>query len=227
MIRIVSYNLHSGRDLFWRNRLTQMADTLQDIQADVICLQEVQQNSKFGFHADYLANRLQCEMCFSPTLPLADGSYGIALLTRLPVLRTHAFSLPAKREKRTLLEVTLQWEDTAIIVGNTHCSLSAKSRLAQFQTLLTWAQKRGESPLFLTGDFNSPSVSFSPLLTDCGLAMGQQGTPTMPAFRRRLDYIFASGHWEVRDYSLAAVPWSDHLPVIAELALRESPVPPG
>jgi endonuclease/exonuclease/phosphatase family metal-dependent hydrolase len=227
MIRIVSYNLHSGRDLFWRKRLNRMADTLKAIQADVICLQEVQQNSKFGFQADYLSDQLQCEMCFAPTLALADGSYGIALLTRLPILRTHVYSLPARREQRALLEVSLDWKGTPILVGNTHCSLSAKSRLAQFQALLSWAQRRKNSPLFLAGDFNSPSASFAPLLTDCGRAMGQQEMHTMPAFRRRLDYIFASGHWEVRNYSLAYVHWSDHLPVIAELALRESPVPPG
>lgn len=227
MIRIVSYNIHSGRDLFWRKRLTQMAKTLQAIQADVICLQEVHQNSKFGYQADYLASMLQYGMAFAPALPMGDGYYGNALLTRHPIRYAKTFSLPAKREKRILQEVALLWKGKTILVGNTHCSLSASSRLAQLQLLHTWARQGNESPLFLLGDFNSPSVTFSPLLTDCALELGKERLATLPAFRRRLDYIFASTHWQVQRYSLAAVSWSDHLPVIAELVLCESPTPGG
>ena len=225
MIRIVSYNIHSGRDLFWRKRLTQMAETLHDIQADVICLQEVHQNSKFGNQADYLAHELQYAMDFSPTISLGGGAYGNALLTRHPIVHTRTLSLPAKREKRSLQEVALQWQEMTILVGNTHCSLSARIRHGQLQLLHEWAEQGKKSPLLLLGDFNSPVVTVSPLLTDCALEQGKEKQPTLPSFRRRLDYIFASPHWKVLGYQVVRVPWSDHLPIIAELELRQPPAP--
>ncbi|WP_400164058.1 endonuclease/exonuclease/phosphatase family protein [Brevibacillus sp. TJ4] len=228
MIRIVSYNIHSGRDLFWRKRLRQMAETLHATQADVICLQEVHQNSKFGNQADYLASELQYNMSFSPSIGLGDGAYGNALLTRHPVLHSRSLPLPARREKRTLQEVTLRWKETTILIGNTHCSLFASSRNTQLHLLRAWAQKQGKtSPLLLLGDFNSSAVSLSPPLQDCAVQMGKEQQSTLPSFKRRLDYVFASSHWHVLDYKVVRVSWSDHLPIIAELELSQSPAPEG
>ncbi|EST56367.1 metal-dependent hydrolase [Brevibacillus panacihumi W25] len=220
MIRVISYNIHSGRDLFWRNRLVQMARTLLALDADVICLQEVHENSKYGYQAQYLSEQLSYTLVFSPSIALADGFYGNALLTRLPCKESGSILLPAKREKRTLLSATLLLQGREIRVWNTHCSLQAGSRAMQVQRLRSLAAEDLETPLLLFGDFNASNVSFAPDLLDCALEMGKEGMPTLPAFRRRLDYIFASSHWWIKRYSLSPVAWSDHVPVIAELELR-------
>jgi endonuclease/exonuclease/phosphatase family metal-dependent hydrolase len=221
MIRVVSYNIHSGRDLFWRKRLEQMASALNDLNADVICLQEVHQNSKYGYQASYLAEQLHYHVQFAPSIQLADGFYGNAVLTRLACSCSHTLFLPAKKEKRTLLQTSLDWQGREILVWNTHCSLQAASRTSQLQLLETLARQVQNTPLLLFGDFNAPNVTFAPMLFDCALELGKASLPTLPAFRRRLDYIFASPHWQVRKYSLSTVSWSDHVPVIAELDLQE------
>jgi endonuclease/exonuclease/phosphatase family metal-dependent hydrolase len=220
MIRVVSYNIHSGRDLFWRKRLEQMAVTLHDLNADVICLQEVHQNSKYGYQASYIAGQLQYHLEFAPSIQLADGFYGNAVLTRLACTGSQIHFLPANKEKRTLLQTTLVWQGQKILVWNTHCSLQAASRASQMQMLVRLAQEVQDTPLLLLGDFNASTITFTPSLYDCALQRGKDKMPTLPAFRRRLDYIFASPHWQVHQYSLSTVSWSDHVPVIAELDLQ-------
>lgn len=219
MLRVVCYNIHSGRDLFWRKRLTHMANTLKALEADVIGLQEVHQNSRFGFQASYLADRLQYEMAFSPSITFADGHFGNALLTRLPLKEYAICQLPARKEKRTLLQTVLSWQGIDISVWNTHCSLNQASRSSQLQQIAALAGSQMDMPRLLLGDFNASDVSFTPILVDCAIEQGKEKMPTLPAFRRRLDYVFASTHWQVANYRLLPVSWSDHVPLIAELVL--------
>ncbi|CAJ1003208.1 MULTISPECIES: endonuclease/exonuclease/phosphatase family protein [Bacillales] len=219
MIRVVSYNIHSGRDLFWRKRLNEMAATLREMQADVIGLQEVHQNGKYGFQAAYLADALEYEFAFAPSITIADGHYGNALLTRLPVEHVGRLDLPAKKEKRCALQATLSCAGIHISCWVTHCSLNQASRLAQIKLLTDKAAKMN-TPLLLMGDFNAVNVSFAPMLTDCALATGQDRLATLPTFRRRIDYLFASSHWRIIHYDVAPVKWSDHLPIIADLELQ-------
>ncbi|MFD2369687.1 endonuclease/exonuclease/phosphatase family protein [Brevibacillus sp. GCM10020057] len=222
MLRAVSYNIHSGRDLFWRKRLVQMAQTLQELQPDIIGLQEVHQNSKYGDQAAHIAEQLGYEYVFAPSIPLADGYYGIALLTRLPVASSQVIPLPAKREKRTLLTVNVTWAGQNISIWNTHCSLNQASRRYQLQRLTELTRAQRDIPRLLMGDFNSSAISFSPYYVDCAKELGKESLHTIPAFRRRLDYIFASHHWQVCSYELSPVSWSDHLPVIVDLRLLDA-----
>jgi endonuclease/exonuclease/phosphatase family metal-dependent hydrolase len=222
MLRVVSYNIHSGRNLFWRKRLGEMAATLRELEADVIGLQEVHQNSKYGYQAAYLADRLECEYIFSPSITVADGYYGNALLTRIPIHRYQTVHLPAKKEQRCLLQSVLGWYGGSIGVWVTHCSLNPMSRLQQMQMLMNEAKLHPQMPLILLGDFNTTTASFEPVLHDCAPVAGKQ-LPTLPAFRRRIDYIFASRHWKILKYELSPARWSDHVPVIATLELTQPP----
>ncbi|GED72793.1 endonuclease [Brevibacillus reuszeri] len=226
MIRIVTYNIHSGRDLWWRKRLPQMAETLKALNPDVIGLQEVHQNSKYGYQASFLADSLGYHLAFSPSIPISDGEYGNALLTRLPCTpsTTATIHLPAKKEKRTLLQASLNWREKEIAVWVTHCSLNQTSRSVQLNLLTKLARQQSNLPLLLIGDFNASLISFQPILMDCAASQGKQQLPTLPAFRRRLDYIFASPHWHVKSYFTSNVPWSDHVPIIADLELLQSPI---
>lgn len=219
MLRAVSYNIHSGRDLFWRKRLVQMARTLKELNPDIIGIQEIHQNSKYGYQGRYLAEQLQYHLAFSPSIALADGHYGNALLTRLPLHGIETIELPAKREKRSLLQASLSWMGKEISVWITHCSLNRASRASQVKLLTSLASHQPDVPLLLLGDFNAPEISFAPLLADCAVLQGMEKYSTMPALRRRLDYIFASKHWKPTNYSLSPVTWSDHVPIMAELQL--------
>lgn len=146
MVRVVSYNIHSGRDLFWRKRLNEMAATLRELQADVIGLQEVHQNGKYGFQAAFLADALEYEFAFAPSIPIADGYYGNALLTRLPVEHVGRLDLPARKEKRCVLQASLFCSGTRVSFWVTHCSLNQASRLEQMKLLTDKAAKKKHPP---------------------------------------------------------------------------------
>ncbi|MFS0919138.1 endonuclease/exonuclease/phosphatase family protein [Brevibacillus sp. 179-C 1.1 NHS] len=223
-MRVVSYNIHSGRDLWWRKRLTEMTRTLHDLQPDLIALQEVHQNGKYGYQASYIADQLQYHLAFAPSITISDGHYGNALLSRYTLENIDAILLPARKEQRTLLLASFQWQGRTITACVTHCSLNQVSRQAQLQLMSALIHQHAKTPLLLMGDFNASHVSFTPHLMDCALVSGQEKKPTLPAFRRRLDYIFASRHWNIDHYELLPVNWSDHVPVIADLSLPVSPV---
>lgn len=227
MLRAVTYNIHSGRDLWWRKRLNEMTRTLHELQPDIIGLQEIHQNSKYGYQASYMADQLQYHLAFAPSITISDGHYGNALLSKYPLDHISTTMLPARKEKRTLLRATLQWMGTTMNVYVTHCSLNQESRLAQLQLMSTYISQHAKTPLLLMGDFNASNVSFTPQLQDSALVKGQEKKPTLPAFRRRLDYIFASRHWSIEQYKLFPVSWSDHVPVIADLRLSKHPVHEG
>lgn len=222
MLRAVSYNIHSGRNLFWRKRLDQMVQALKELDADVIGLQEVHQNPRYGYQADYIAQQLNYEVVFAPSIALAGGFYGNAILSRHPLKDTSVIQLPARREKRTLLTASISWSGREISIWNTHCSLNQASRSLQLQMLKELTAERSEFPRLIMGDFNSSAITLSPYYEDCAVVHGKENLPTIPAFRRRLDYIFASVHWNVCSYDLYPYTWSDHLPVIVNLRLQDT-----
>jgi len=225
MLHVVSYNIHSGRDLFWRKRLKHMSQTLLQLGADVIGLQEVHQNSRYGYQADYLAGQLQYRAIFAPSIPLADGGYGNAVLTRLPVCDSRIVTLPARTESRCVLQTTLLWKGGKIDVWVTHLSLKQVCRNEQLETLKRLIQQSKDRPLILMGDFNTTKAAFPSLLVDCAQETNNHLLPTLPSFQRRIDYLFASPHWHIQQYNVIDVRWSDHVPLSARLELREPPVP--
>jgi endonuclease/exonuclease/phosphatase family metal-dependent hydrolase len=225
MLRVVSYNIHGGKDLFWRNRMVEMAETLSSLEADIIGLQEVHQNDRFGFQAQYLADRLKSDFAYAPALRIGQGAYGNALLTRLPLIYSSAQLLPAKKEPRSLLQAAVKWQGKNANVWVTHCSLDHKSRSTQLQFLSHAIAPHRHEPLILMGDFNIPSVHFTPLLQDCAQAKNRHLLPTLVPFPKRVDFIFASAAWEVHKYERIDVRWSDHYPILVTLKLVQQPIP--
>jgi len=219
LLRIVSYNIHSGKNFFWQDKLAEMAETLKQLNADIISLQEVHQNSRYGYQAHRFADIIGYHTIFAPALPVADGAYGNALLTRLPIVDSQTRPLPAKREPRSLLQARLAWNQETIEIWNTHCSLHRQNRDQQFDTITKWMEEEHKmlTPLVLTGDFNTVTPRVPSLLCDCAAEKKQENSSTLLPFSKRIDFIFASPHWKVADYEVIGVRWSDHYPIVATL----------
>lgn len=228
MLRLVSYNIHSGKDLFWRNRLEEMAETLASLDADIIGLQEVHQNEQYGYQASFLADRLNHEYAFGPALPIANGAYGNAILSRLPLVFSSTQLLPAKREPRSLLQASVKWESRFLDIWVTHLSLDKTSRKAQLQMLYTaMNRQKRENPFVLLGDFNSSAVHFLADMQDCARVKQMQQHSTIVPFAKRVDYIFASNHLSVAEYRRIHVKWSDHYPILVTLQSAAGQPPPA
>ena len=220
-LRVVCYNIHSGKDRWGRWRLDQMADLLEQLQADVIALQEVHQNSRYGYQADLLAERLHCTPIFAPAKQVSDGAYGNALLSRIPVLDSANMPLKTRGEPRSLLKNTLQYGRHLIDVWVTHCSLDRRSRGHQLRAIHREIRQHGARPLLIAGDFNTSTSPLSPLLQDCARESGT-ATATLVTIPRRIDYVYASAEWQVEHCRVIRQKISDHYPLFVTLTLSDS-----
>lgn len=222
MLSIVSYNIHSGKDFLWRKRLDEMIDTLRELDADIICIQEIHQNCKFGNQVDCIARSLSMHSFFSPSIAIADGGYGNALFTNLPISSTSIHNLPSKQEARRLLDCKIKLEDKEVNVCVTHLSLDKISRRNQQLYLSEQLHTRRVESFLIAGDFNTTTPNLPSYLIDCAKAKGQEKKPTLLLPPFRLDYIFATPDWQVIDYQVVDVRWSDHFPIKATLRQHSS-----
>lgn len=225
MLSIVSYNIHSGKDFLWRKRIDEMIATLLDLNVDIICIQEIHQNSRFGHQVDYFAKLLSMNSLFSPSIKIAEGGYGNAIFTNLPILPTSFHRLPSKKEGRSLLDCKIKLGDQEITVWVTHLSLDKFSRRNELLYMSEQLHTRQDESILVAGDFNTTSPILPAHLIDCAKAKGQEKKSTLlfPPFR--LDYIFTTPDWHVLDYQVLDVRWSDHLPIKATLKQHCSLLP--
>lgn len=206
------------------------------LEADVIALQEVDRNQQRSAHhhqAKVVAETIEApHWRYVPTVigtpggaggfrstsaaerhPDLDPShsdYGIALLSRLPVLqwRTTVFpaaplSLPllvqtngrpsilrVRDEQRAAIAAVVQTQFGAVTVVTTHLSFVPGFNARQLRKVQQWVQDLPR-PLILLGDFNLPG-DLPRRLTGLDPLVAQ---PTFPSYRPRIqfDHVLADG----------------------------------
>jgi endonuclease/exonuclease/phosphatase family metal-dependent hydrolase len=206
---------------------------IAEIQPDVIGLQEVICGEGAG-PADqgaYLASKLSMTVVMGATRPCGGGSFGNAILTRLPVIASTAHDLSHGRyEPRGCLRVDLSADGTIVHVFNCHFGRRLKERREQLTLLAALlAVTDVTGPRVLVGDFNEwhrgPITRGlrrefpSPTSRVC-----RTYPSAFPMFA--LDRIYWDSDLEgpgVRAHrSRLARVASDHLPVVAPLVARAS-----
>jgi endonuclease/exonuclease/phosphatase family metal-dependent hydrolase len=235
-ITVVSYNIHRGVGLDRRRDLDRIAAVIAETQADVVGLQEViRDNGRADAdQAAYLAERLAMTLVMGETRAFGTGTYGNAVLTRLPVIGSTRCDLSCGvREPRGALRVDLGVEGTALHVFNCHFGLAFRERRAQLQLLATFIRDAScEGPRVVMGDFNEwhrgPVTRGLRLEFSSPMRRMRRTHPAMfPLFR--LDRIYWDVELEGEEFlvhrtRLARVA-SDHLPVVARLRVRHRPSP--
>ena len=109
-VRIVTYNIKSGHGQDGKLNLNRTAAALEDLDADIICLQEVEQRMKqtlFVDQAGYLARKLHMRHSFGSAIDSRWGAFGNAILSGHPIVRENNYQLPALSSKRAIQEVQL------------------------------------------------------------------------------------------------------------------------
>lgn len=175
----------------------------------------------------------------------ADGisigkSYGIALVSKLPVIAWHTqvfacapMSLPllvqtagkprflrVRDEQRAAIAVTLEGKNGPVTVATAHLSFVPGYNVHQLRKLKAWLANLPR-PLVLMGDFNLP-WQLPPRITRWQ-ALARE--PTFPSYRPRvqLDHILVDGaHRSVIDFARTrtqaiALPVSDHCALRTEI----------
>ena len=235
-IRIAAYNVRHGAGMDDRVDLTRAAEVLRALDADVITLQEIDRGVERTGGVDQaaaLGEMLGMQAHFGDFMPYQGGEYGMAILSRLPVLGVRNIRLPDGEEPRTALEVQVVAADPngaaeprVLSVVGIHLYMTPEERLAQADTLSARLRDT-EHPAVLAGDFNSRrgDIVLRSLLDAGWFVLDKEGSSdTYPADEpvREIDFVmlrpasaFEVVEHRVVDERLA----SDHRPLLVVLRL--------
>ena len=228
---VASYNIHRGVGLDRKRDLDRIAQVIDEMRPDVVGLQEVVRENGMA-HADqarYLSAALGMQVVMGETRRFGNGTYGNAVLTRLPVLGSVRCDLSCDgREPRGCLRVDLDLDHTAVHLFNCHFGLAFRERRAQLALLAGFLQAADcEGPRLLVGDFNEwhrgpVTRGLRREFASPMRRMRRTHPALFPLFR--LDRIYwdvelQGEEFHVHRSRLARVA-SDHLPVVARLRVR-------
>ncbi len=224
-MNILTYNIRGTRGIDDIPSVERIADTIRSSQADIVCLQEVEQwdaGVGFGDQPAELARLLEMHAEFHGILPLPHYRYGIAILTRYPVLQSDRYLLPSVGEQRGMIRVQLSSEQGDLSVFCTHWGLNGEERIKQAGETAA-AINATAGPKILCGDLNETAdhaaVSTLISLTGvCDLAMeAGHAEFTFPSDTPdcRIDYMLASRELTASKLTVVNSQASDHRPVLA------------
>lgn len=161
-LRCLTLNLWSAAGPVER-RLELVAKGISELQPDVVALQEVRElPGKLPNTARTLATRAGLECAFaSAAIPGADGDWGLAVLSRTPILEQATLDLPEPEpgERRILLSAQVSTPVGPVWIHDTHLNYrlqDGRQRELQVQAIHDQvAARAGDLPQILMGDFNA------------------------------------------------------------------------
>ena len=250
-MRLATFNvLHGRAPADGRVDLDRFASAVRTLDADVLALQEVDRAQPRSGSADLTAvaaeaGQYACAR-FVPALvgepgswrPAADGdpagapAYGVALLSRLPVLSERTVRLPALRvpvpvvfsgrrrvelvrdEPRVAAVARLAAGDGELTVVSTHLSFLAGWNLLQLRRLVQGLA--GEQRLVVAGDLNLATDAVVRASRLRPLAAGATFPAQAPV--RQIDHLLARGAVAGTGARVWDLPLSDHRALSVELA---------
>lgn len=236
VLRVATYNIHKGVQGLGpvrRLEIHNIGHAVEQLDADVVCLQEVRK----------LHRREELYFKRWPELPQAEflcpegyyavyqtnattrhGEHGNALLSRWPVVsQGHEDMSDHRFEQRGLLHVQVRVGRRDVHVIVLHLGLIAGSRVRQVEQLGLYIEREipRRAPLVVAGDLNDWGGKLRPAMRAIGLRdQVQEKIATYPSRLplTQLDYVYARGLKPVSVEVPRGRVWgqmSDHLPLIA------------
>ena len=243
-LRIATFNIHKGFSHFNAHfSLHQQRELLRKLHADIIFLQEVQDEhvQKSVQHktwpqngqAEFLADSIWQDYAYGKNSVYPAGHHGNALMSKFPIMRFNNVDISAhKTEQRGFLHSEIDRQGTTIHTFCVHLGLFANWRRSQLQILTHYIERHvpANAPLIIAGDFNDWSGrggrSFATHLHLKEVFESHHGKPTrsFPSWlpMLRLDRIYVRNltvkHAEIQA-GLKLLKVSDHAILTATLSL--------
>ncbi len=233
-LRILTYNIHAGKDATGKDNLERVANVIKQTNAGIVLLQEVDRNTMRSGNVDQLAvlTRLTgMHGQFGKSLDYQGGEYGIAILSRWPITTPEIVPLgvepPQTRaggshEPRIALIVTTR----SLRIANTHLDASREDtyRMQEVPRVLAAVHEA-----IAGGDFNStPDSAVHEQVLNAGLhdawdECGKGDSLTYPAIapQKRIDYLFLNRGTRCAEATVIDTDASDHRPVLV-IGIRDS-----
>lgn len=210
--------------------LERIARLIRDFDPAVVTLQEVDSvvdRTGRVDQAKVMAELTGMSAWFGRFMPYQGGAYGMALLTRWPVLEVSNWKLTDGTEPRTALGVRMRAprSGSEVVVVGIHYYETAEQRMAQ-ATDLERILESERSPVVLSGDFNStPESDVLNYLTGRWRVLDKgPDRMTYPSFGpvREIDFVMVrpeSAFTVVSHRTLSDPIMSDHRALFTELVL--------
>jgi len=232
-VRVLTYNIHHGEGTDGRLDLSRLAGVVTSVHPDLVALQEVDEGTERASGLNELAELARLtdlHAVFGKAMNYWGGEYGVAVLSRWPLVGSHNDPLPnlADHEPRTALTVEVAVPDAGprITFTSTHLDQTRdpENRLAQAQYLNERLVHDEDIPTILAGDMNArPDTPVMDLLQARWLnppaadpsPIGPSGRPRM-----RVDYVLIrpATRWRVVESSIVnEMVASDHRPLLVVL----------
>lgn len=240
VIKVVTFNIHHGRGIDGKLKLSRIAEVIEKSEADLVGLNEVDRyfsrRSDYMDQVSWLAKQLKMNHVFGASLTIKSRGttmlrqYGNALLSRYPIISEENHPLDfysGMIEGRALLEINVLIHEQLLKIYVTHLSLNPLLHKKQTDFIVNKIVN-DHQPVIILGDWNMRPGgrgwnTITGHLADVCYETGKALCYTFPSFRPKLqlDYIFAS-----RNINIASVEVikkihsaSDHLPLKATLIL--------
>ncbi|MFC1707251.1 endonuclease/exonuclease/phosphatase family protein [Planctomycetota bacterium] len=234
-LRVLTYNIHAGRGADGALNLRRIAAVITKLAPDLVSLQEVDRGTRRSGRVDQAAElgRLTgMRPLFGRAIDFDGGQYGVAILSRFPVMRTENHPLPGspERERRTALvaHIGLGEDGRELVFAATHLDnrADATDRMAQTRELNKLLLAGQGGLVILAGDLNAVpgSVVMQPMLSRWGDAAHDRPESTYPAGlpTRRIDYVLCHPPEGTRVLAAKVIEErvaSDHRPLLTVLEL--------
>lgn len=232
IFEVATYNVHRWAGLTggrrWSPELA--TEVIRELDADVMALQEVLRPFDTPDPLLQIAEELGYYMTFVSTRVHRFGELGNAILSRWPMSSVYTIDLSLSRlEQRAAAVALFNGSGTTVAIASTHLALVDRTRRRQVQSLLESENFQG--PAILLGDMNAwRKCPATRTLDEAFRSMHHNlnWPASFPAARPvlSLDRIYTRGAHitSIRSHDTpAARRASDHLPVLATIALDESP----
>ncbi len=237
-IRVLTYNIHHANPPSEPDSidLPAIARVINEQAPDLVALQEIDVHTgRSGpYHeAAWLAEKTGLNFYFVKSIEYDGGEYGIAILSRFPILEKQRYALPSNPdtggEPRMLAAVTITLPNgEPLIFACTHLDArkDPENRHLQINKIVE-ILKNASHPVILAGDFNDRMGTETIQTLDTYFERTcQECEPTIPADTplHAIDFIATRPKGKFKVITQRTVPEgyaSDHRPVFAVLQVLD------
>ena len=157
-LRVLSYNIQQGSDENANKNFEAQSVVIRGVNADIIGLQESDTCRISSGNSDivrFVSNRLKLYSYYGPKT--LTGTYGIALLSKYPILNPKTFYMESKGEQTATILAQIIVGSTIFNIFITHLGnyedpAEDRSQIVQQENILSVTN--GLSNVILMGDFN-------------------------------------------------------------------------
>ncbi|MFC2097662.1 endonuclease/exonuclease/phosphatase family protein [Bacteroidota bacterium] len=234
-IKVLTYNIYHGENMKGRANLDMVSRIIRSVDPDIVALQEVDSctNRSGGVDiVDVIAKLTNMHHKFGKAMDYDNGAYGVAILSKYPILESVNHLLPASEvnEPRVALEVSIDipsGERLRFVGTHLDQTRDSQDRMKQANKINDVVLRADDNPVILAGDLNARPGSeamniFLQKWIDATDGKAQYNT-TIERQRGRIDYImyYPEYYWKVIEYRVINEKVaSDHYPVLVTFELK-------